>query len=73
MSKIRYKLNRAGLVNLHIVNLIGMKLDELQAGYLEAGEHTVMWKPKFNLSGSVLNYRIEINKKFVSEKLFIVR
>ncbi|MBL8016872.1 MAG: hypothetical protein JNK43_06350 [Ignavibacteria bacterium] len=73
MSKIRFKLNRAGLVNLHIVNLIGMKLDELQAGYLEAGEHTVMWKPKFNLSGSVLNYRIEINKKFVSEKLFIVR
>lgn len=73
MSKIRFKLNRAGLVNLHIVNLIGMKLDELSAGYLEAGEHSVMWKPKFNLSGSVLNYRIEINKRVVSENLFIVR
>ncbi len=73
MSKIRFKLNKAGLVNLHIVNLIGMKLDELPAGYLEAGEHSVLWKPKFNLSGSVLNYRIELNKRVVSENLFIVR
>ena len=73
MSRIRSKLNRAGLVNLHIVNLMGMKLDELPAGYLEAGEHSVLWKPKFNLSGSVLNYRIELNKRVVSENLFIVR
>jgi hypothetical protein len=52
---------------------MGMKLDELPAGYLEAGEHTMMWKPKFNLSGSVLNYRIELNKRVISENLFIVR
>jgi hypothetical protein len=73
MSKIRFKLNKPGFVNLHIVNLIGMKLDELPAGYLEKGEHTMLWKPKYNLSGSVLNYRIELNKKVISENLFIVR
>jgi hypothetical protein len=73
MSKLRFKTNEPGNVRLIILNLIGLKLEELTAGYMNEGEHTVAWKPKFNLSGSVLNYRIELNKKVVGENMFIVR
>jgi len=73
MSKIRFKIEKPGSVRLVILNLIGLKLDELSAGYLKEGEHTLLWKPKFNLSGSVLNYRVELNERVVNEKMFIVR
>lgn len=73
MSKIRFRIDKPGTVRLVIMNLIGLKLDELTAGFLSEGEHTILWKPKYNLSGSVLNYRLELNESVVTEKMFIVR
>ena len=73
MSKIKFSIKKPGNVTLEIYNLIGLKIDELPAGHLEVGDHTVFWKPKYNLSGSVLNYRIELNKQVIKENMFIVR
>ncbi len=73
MSRFKFRLENAGNVRLVILNLIGLKLDELAAGYMNEGEHIVTWKPKNNLSGSVLNYRIELNEKIVGENMFIAK
>jgi len=73
MAKLRFKLHKSGNVKLIILNLIGLKMEELHAGYMNEGEHTIAWKPKFNLTGSVLNYRVELNKEVVGENFFIVR
>lgn len=73
MSKIKFNIDKPGNVTLEIYNLIGIKLDELPAGHLEKGDHTVFWRPKNNFSGSVLNYRIELDKKVIYENMFVVR
>lgn len=73
MSKIKFSINKPGDVTLEIYNLLGLKIDELTAGHLEAGDHTVFWKPKINLTGIVLNYRIELNKQVINENMFVVR
>jgi hypothetical protein len=73
MSRFKIKIEQPGVVKLTVLNLVGMKLDELLAGYLDEGEHVVNWKPKFNLSGSVLNYRVEVNERVVSESMFVAR
>lgn len=73
MSKIKFSIDKPGDVTLEIYNMIGLKIDELPAGHLDVGDHTVFWKPKDNLSGSVLNYRIELNKQVIKENTFIVR
>jgi hypothetical protein len=73
LSKIKFKIDKPGTVTLEIYNLIGIKLDELPAGHLEKGDHTIFWKPKNNFSGSVLNYRIELDKQVIFEQMFVVR
>ena len=73
MSKFRFRLENSGDVRLIVLNLVGLKLDELAAGYMSEGEHVITWKPKYNLSGSVLNYRIELNEKIVGENMFIAK
>lgn len=73
MSKIKFNIEKPGNVKLIIVNLIGMKLDELSPGYRDKGEHVVSWKPKFNLSGSILNMRIQLNEKIIGERMFAAR
>jgi hypothetical protein len=73
LSRFKFKLENAGNVKLVVLNLVGLKLDELTAGYMNEGEHIITWKPKHNLSGSVLNYRIELNEKIVGENMFIAR
>ncbi|MCI0448324.1 MAG: hypothetical protein L0Y79_00880 [Chlorobi bacterium] len=73
MSRIKFKIDKPGSVKLIILNLIGMKLDELRAGYMREGEHILAWKSKFNLSGSVLNYRVELDEKIIEESLFVAR
>jgi hypothetical protein len=73
MSKLRFNIEKPGNVRLIIMNLIGLKLDELTAGYRGKGEHTVPWKPKYNLSGSVLYMKVELNEKIIGEKMFVVR
>ena len=73
MSKIKFSIEKPGNVTLEIFNLIGIKIDELPAGHLDVGDHTVFWKPKINLSGSVLNYRIELDKRVIFENMFVVR
>ena len=73
MSKLKFNIEKPGTVKLEIYNLVGMKLDELPAGHLETGEHTIQWKPKYNFSGSVLNYKVELDKEVVTEKLFVVK
>ncbi len=73
LSKIKFSINKPGEVTLEIYNLLGLKIDELTAGHLEVGDHTVFWKPKINLSGSVLNYRVELDKQVINENMFVVR
>lgn len=73
MSKLRFNIEKPGNVRLIILNMIGLKLDELSAGYRKVGEHSIAWQSKFNLTGRVLNYRIELNRKVVDEKMFVVR
>lgn len=73
VSKLRFKIEKPGNVRVVILNLIGLKLDELSAGYRNEGEHSIAWVPKFNLTGSVLNYRVELNETVVGERMFIVR
>lgn len=73
MSRFKIKIEQPGIVKLTVLNLVGMKLDELLAGYLDEGEHIISWKPKVNLTGSVLNYRVELNEKFVTENMFVAR
>jgi hypothetical protein len=73
VSKLRFNIEKPGNVKLIILNLIGLKLDELSAGYRTEGEHSIAWVPKFNLTGSVLNYRVELNEQVVGENMFIVR
>lgn len=73
MSRFKFKIEQPGVVKLTVLNLVGMKLDELLTGYLDEGVHVVSWKPKVNLSGSVLNYRVELNEKIVTENMFVAR
>ncbi len=72
MSKIKFSIQKPGDVTLEFYNQSGLKIDELTAGYLEEGDHTVFWKPKINLAGSVLNYRLELNKTTVLENMVII-
>lgn len=72
MSKIKFSIRKPGDVTLEFYNQNGLKIDELTAGYLEVGDHTVFWKPKINLSGSVLNYRLELDKTTILENMVIV-
>jgi hypothetical protein len=73
LSRFKFRLENAGDVRLVVLNLVGYKLDELSAGYMNEGEHVITWKPKHNLSGSVLNYRIELNEKIIGENMFIAK
>ena len=73
MPGFNIKIEQPGLVKLTVLNLVGIKLDELHVGYLDEGVHVVSWKPKVNLSGSVLNYRVELNEKIVTENMFVAR
>jgi len=73
VSRFKFKLENAGNVRLIVLNLVGFKLDELAAGYMNEGEHVITWKPKHHLSGSVLNYRIELNERIIGENMFIAK
>jgi hypothetical protein len=73
VSELRFNIEKPGNVRLIILNLIGLKLDEFSAGYRKVGEHSIAWQPKFDLAGKVLNYRIELNRKVVEEKMFVVK
>jgi hypothetical protein len=72
MSKIKFSIRKPGDVTLEFYNQNGLKIDELSAGYLDVGEHTVFWKPKINLTGCALNYRLELNKKYILENSVLV-
>jgi hypothetical protein len=73
MSDLRFNIEKPGNVKLIILDMIGLKLDELKAGFRGKGEHIVTWKPKFNLSGSVLYMKVELNEKIIGENMFVVR
>lgn len=72
MSKIKFTLHKPGDVTLAFYTKNGLKIDELTAGYLEEGDHTIFWKPKISVAGSVLNYRLEVNKNFILENMVII-
>jgi hypothetical protein len=73
MLNLKFEINRPGDVMLKITDVAGFERDEIRPGYLNAGEHLVAWKPRYNMFGDVLNYMVLVDKEIICEELFVVK
>ena len=71
-TTIKFGLPEKSNVNISIFNTLGEKVDELINGEMEAGYHTINWKPSALTSGMYI-YRITTNKYTATKKLIFLK
>lgn len=71
-TTIKFGLPEKSNVNISIFNTLGEKVDELINGEMEAGYHTINWKPSALTSGIYI-YRITTNKYMATKKLIFLK
>ncbi len=76
-TNIRFSLPVGAEVKLEIFNILGQRIEQLLAGKREAGEHTVLWKPK-SLASGVYFYQLRVTfadgrEQTLSKKLMLLK
>ena len=73
ITTITYNLNKPGMVNLVIYDLLGRKVATLVDDIKAPGNHSVMWNAKGHASG-VYFYRIDLGEsKVLTQKMMLVK
>ena len=58
---IQYYLNRPSQVTIDIYDLLGRKIETLSQGFLQAGNHRIIWESRNNPTGLYF-YKIDIGE-----------
>ena len=70
-TNFSYSLNKSGLVNIVVLNILGQKVDNLINQYQKAGSYSVNYKAK-DLNSGTYYYLFEFNNKIIQINKFII-
>jgi flagellar hook assembly protein FlgD len=71
-TEIAFSLPEASQVTLEVYNIMGQKVVTLINGYVEAGEHTVIWDGSNVTSGMYL-YRLKAGAVDETRKMLLLK
>lgn len=71
-TTISYILPQASEISLDIFDILGRKIETLQSGHQEAGEHSVIWNAENNTSG-IYFYKLIVGDRIYSNKMILLR
>ncbi len=71
-TTISYSLFTRSNVSIEIFDIAGRKLETLQGGYQEAGEHSIVWNAKDRASG-VYFYRLRAGETSQTQKCILLK
>jgi hypothetical protein len=76
-TKISYLIHRAGLVTLNIYNVRGQLVRTLQDGFVNAGQHEIVWNGLNNLGqevpAGIYMYTLSMGSKMTTNKMILVK
>ena len=71
---IRFELPRSGEVQLRVFDVTGRRVDDLVAGRMEAGVHSLTWHPAKSLPSGAYFLRLNFDEsRFVMRKVLLVK
>jgi hypothetical protein len=71
-TTIRYSLPKSSNVSIEIFDIVGRKIEMLQGGYQEAGEHSIVWNAEDRASG-VYFYRLKAGESSKTERCILLK
>jgi len=71
-TEINYNVDRAGLMNISIYNILGQKVNNLFNGYQSIGNHKLVWNAN-DLSSGVYYIHMNLNGQFEAYKAILLK
>ena len=71
-TQINFSLDKAGMANLTVYNMLGQKVATLVNGNLPAGEHNVNFSAD-NLSSGIYIYQLSTGSRIISKKMMLLK
>jgi hypothetical protein len=72
VTQISYELTDAGVVTLHIYNLLGQLVDTIVNEWQRAGTHSYIWNAK-NMPAGVYLYKLQAGARSTMKKMVLVK
>ncbi len=71
-TTITYTLPEAAQVTLDVYNILGQKVSSLVDGYMDAGEHNVVWDAA-NYSSGAYFYKLTVGEKTFTKRMVLLK
>ena len=71
-ASFSFSLKNPSDVNIAIYNIKGQKVETVQTGSMNAGDHTIEWNNN-KLSSGIYFYKIETEKSTITDKMVIIK